>query len=91
MQRVLKRRKPFEHAVLVEQLGRIAGDRLELGERPGEPSPQAGDRCCVPLTLPTRDARSHGAILQPKPSSPSRPGWTAQLFIGVASDASALQ
>ena len=64
--------------------GRIAGDRLQLGERPGESFPQAGKRCCVALTLPTRDDRSHSAILQRRRSSPSSSGSTAQRRSAVA-------
>src|SRR5207245_5888972 len=60
---VLERRQSLEYGFLVEELARIGGDRLELGERPGKALPQTGKRCYVPLALPTRDARSHGAIL----------------------------
>jgi hypothetical protein len=42
MKRVLERRQPLEHAVLVEQLAGIPRDGLELSERPGESFPQAG-------------------------------------------------
>src|SRR5438874_4750825 len=60
---VLKGRQPLEDTVLVEELRWIRCDRLELRQRPGEALPQARERCCVPLALPTRDARSHSPIL----------------------------
>src|SRR6266516_3207068 len=123
MECVLKGRQPLEDTVLVEELGCIAGDRLELRQRPCEALPQARERCCVPLALATRDARSHSPILYPRcsspfhsrstgqrqfsgraaqqaaaPAKPARPSngiaampWRRDLFIGIASDASALQ
>src|SRR5437763_10695840 len=81
---VLKGRKPLEDTVLVEELGWIPGDRLELRQRPGEALPQSRERCCVPLALPTRDARSHSRILQPKCSSPLHLGPTSQRGSAVA-------
>jgi CheY-like chemotaxis protein len=60
---ILEWGQPLEYGFLVEKLTRIGGDRLELRERPAKAPPQTGKRCYVPLALPTRDARSHSAIL----------------------------
>src|SRR6185503_11564454 len=66
VQCVLQRGEPFEHAVLVDQLARIACDRFELGQYPGQTFPQSREGCCVALALPSRNTRSHIAILQPR-------------------------